>query len=152
MINKFLTRERNEAGFTLIELMVVVAIVAILASVSIPAYFNHLSRSRQSDAISELMQIRAAQEMYFAENGEFADKIGLLQYYTSAGTAPGAYYSNSYYRYDIAGGNIRAVGDLNKDGNYTDRWGLQIDNPAAKPRSLGGNEGFGWSSLGDLFD
>jgi len=141
-----------EEGFTLIELMVVVVIVAVLASVSIPAYFNHLSRSRQSNAVNELLQIRAAEEMYFAEAGTFADRIGLLRFYTSVGTAPGAYYSDSYYRYRIVGDNIEAVGDLNKDGTYSDKWLLELDDPAAKPSSqAGSNEGFGWSSLGDHF-
>jgi prepilin-type N-terminal cleavage/methylation domain-containing protein len=151
MLNEFAHQGSDESGFTLIELMIVVAIVAILAAVSIPAYFNHLSRSRQSNAINELMQIRAAQEMYFAENGDFADKIGLLRFYTGAGTAPGAYYSDTYYRYDIDGGDIRAKGDLNKDGDYSDEWRLTIDDPAAKPSLRDTNEGFGWSSLGALF-
>ncbi|MDF1578264.1 MAG: prepilin-type N-terminal cleavage/methylation domain-containing protein [Desulfobulbales bacterium] len=159
MLKEFTHQGCGESGFTLIELMIVVAIVAILASVSIPAYFNHLSRSRQSNAINELMQIRAAQEMYFAENGGFAGNIGLLRFYTGAGTAPGAYYSDRYYRYELIDSadadtqidTIQALGDLNMDGTPSDKWHLTIDDPAAKPRSLGSNEGFGWSSLGALF-
>ena len=55
----------TEEGFGFMELMFVVAIVGILAAVSMPAYFNHMMRSRQSHAIGELMAIKAAQERYF---------------------------------------------------------------------------------------
>ena len=133
--------------------MIVIAIIGVLAAVSIPAYFNHISRSRQSNGINELMVIRASQEMYFAENGSFADNIGLLQMYASAGTFLGAYHSDAYYRYDVFGNDIRALGDLNNDGNFTDDWRVTIDDLADKPRSVnsGGSEGFSWSSLGNLF-
>ena len=53
---------RNANGFSLIELMIVVAIVGILATVAIPAYYNHISRSRQAEAAQILLQVKTAQE------------------------------------------------------------------------------------------
>ena len=63
---------RSSQGFSLVELMIVVAIVAILAAVAIPAYINHIMRSRQADAYHNLLDIRAAQEMYYSLYNDYA--------------------------------------------------------------------------------
>jgi len=57
---------RSERGFTLIELMIALAIVAILAAVAVPAYQAYVRRSYASEAQKALAEIRAAQESYFA--------------------------------------------------------------------------------------
>lgn len=59
-------------GITLIELLIVVVIVGILASIAIPIYTDYLIRARRADAKTALEQVRAAQEMYRAEKGCFA--------------------------------------------------------------------------------
>jgi type IV pilus assembly protein PilE len=63
---------RGTKGVTLIEVMVVVAIVGLLAAIAIPAYDNYITRSRRSDAFTALETVRAAQEMYRAEKGLYA--------------------------------------------------------------------------------
>ena len=71
---------RGKKGVTLIEVMVVVAIVGFLAAIAIPAYNDYVTRSRRSDAFTALETVRAAQEMYRAEkgfySGGFADLAG----------------------------------------------------------------------------
>ena len=52
--------KKNMQGFTLIELMIVVAIIAILAAIAIPQYQNYVSRTRASAATAELASIRTA--------------------------------------------------------------------------------------------
>jgi len=119
-----------------VELIVVIAIIAILAAVSIPAYFNYLMRSRQSKAIGELMAIKAAEEQYFVEHdGAYTTTIGLLRGYASAGTFAGAKYApDSYYRYFITpAGTIRAEGDLNDDTVFCDGWQVSSTDVMAKP-------------------
>jgi type IV pilus assembly protein PilE len=63
---------RGKIGVTLIEVMIVVAIVGMLAAIAIPAYNNYITRSRRSDAFTALETVRAAQEMYRAEKGFYA--------------------------------------------------------------------------------
>ena len=62
----------SSKGFSLIELMIVVVVIGILAAVTIPAYFNHILRSRQADAYHNLLDIRAAQEMYYSLYNDYA--------------------------------------------------------------------------------
>jgi type IV pilus assembly protein PilE len=73
----------SKKGLTLIELLVTVAIVAILASIAIPAYTNYLLRARRADAKTALEQLRASQEMFRAERGSYSTVF--LQLVTSWG-------------------------------------------------------------------
>jgi len=130
----FVHKLRSQDGFTLVELMVVIAIISILAAVSIPTYFNHIMRTRQSKAIAELMMIKSASERYFVENGNYTTTIGLLPGYTSAGTAVGAVFTpDIYYRYWIAAGTVRARGDLNGDSLFCDGWEASLTDIMAQP-------------------
>jgi len=58
-----MTKKRN-SGFTLVELMIVVAIVGIIASIAYPSYDNYVTRSKRSDAMSALMLASQAMERY----------------------------------------------------------------------------------------
>ena len=62
----------SSKGFSLIELMIVVVVIGILAAVTVPAYFNHILRTRQSDAYHNLLDLKAAQEMYYSLENEYA--------------------------------------------------------------------------------
>ena len=61
----------SNSGFTLIELMIVVAIVAILASLAIPAYQDYLARSQVSEAMSLAVGAKEAIGNYYADHGLF---------------------------------------------------------------------------------
>lgn len=54
-------------GFTLIELMIVVAIIGIMAAIAIPNFLNYMCKSRQSEAKMGLGGIRTGEEAYYAE-------------------------------------------------------------------------------------
>ncbi len=67
-----------QRGFTLIEILVVVAIVAILASVAYPSYLNSVRRSARADAQSDLMQVAQAAERFYTLNSQYAaDRAGV---------------------------------------------------------------------------
>ena len=63
--------KKNSQGFTIVELLIVVAIIGILAAVAVPAYFNHVLRTRQAEAYHNLLDIKAAQEMFYAQYNNY---------------------------------------------------------------------------------
>ena len=65
-------RGSAQHGFTLIELMIVVAIVALLAAVAIPTYLDHVRKTRRADAIARVAQVQQAQERWRANNATYA--------------------------------------------------------------------------------
>jgi type IV pilus assembly protein PilE len=73
-----LLRRSLQCGFTLVEMMIVVAIVAVLASVAIPAYVNYKHRAIQAEAVEALLRGKMDQELFFAENNTYALPIGCL--------------------------------------------------------------------------
>ncbi len=69
---------RGEPGFSLVELMVTLAIIAVLSAVAVPAYINQKNRAIQTEAVEALMRAKMEQEIYWAENNQYATNIGCL--------------------------------------------------------------------------
>jgi type IV pilus assembly protein PilE len=62
---------RALGGFTLIELMIVMVVIAVLAAIALPSYFDSVRKSRRGEAIAELSRVAHAQERWRANNPEF---------------------------------------------------------------------------------
>lgn len=62
-------------GFTLLELMITVAIIGILASIAIPAYNGYLETSRMTEAKNNIAALKLAEEEYFLENNSYFSDI-----------------------------------------------------------------------------
>lgn len=65
------TMARNVRGFTLIELMIVVAVVAILAAVALPAYQEQVRKSRRAQAKADLVEYMQGAERFFTVNNTY---------------------------------------------------------------------------------
>jgi len=108
MINRF-QKFKTKSGFTLIEIMIVVAIIALLAAIAIPNYTRHTQRARASEAIATMTMIRQAIRDYFIVTSVYYDvasgnldqapttgvsvDVGIAQYFSNAafsidGTSP----------------------------------------------------------------
>lgn len=84
----------RSAGFTLVELMVVIVITAILASIAVPAYNSSVRKSRRTEAKTALMDLAAREERYFATQNLYSANPAALAY--GSGALPisvGTYYS-----------------------------------------------------------
>ena len=72
-----LTATQRQGGFTLIELMMVVAIIGILAAIGYPSYLNSIIKSNRAAAQSHLMDMAQAQQKYFNDARAFGAKDDL---------------------------------------------------------------------------
>lgn len=64
--------ERRDSGFTLIELMIVVAIVGLLAAVALPSYSSYVKRSQRADARAQLLQAAQYMNKFYAANDSYS--------------------------------------------------------------------------------
>src|SRR5690242_5514541 len=72
--------KKLQKGFTLIELMIVVAIIGILAAIAIPNFIKFQARSKQSEAKANLKAIFTAQKAFFQEKDHFSSYTGDIGY------------------------------------------------------------------------
>ncbi|MFK8028749.1 MAG: type IV pilin protein [Gammaproteobacteria bacterium] len=69
---------KKSAGFSLIELMITIVIIAIVTSIAIPSYREHVKRTKRSDATAALLRLAAEQEKFYIANNTYTDDIADL--------------------------------------------------------------------------
>jgi type IV pilus assembly protein PilE len=87
----------RERGVTLIELLIVTVIVAILASIALPSYFNQVQKSRRAEAKTALVQISTMQQQFRTEQNRYTTDL------TDLGFANAGWNDteNGYYEYSV---------------------------------------------------
>ena len=133
MLTKMRKSMKGEKGFTLIELMIVVAIIGILAAIAIPNFINYQKRAKTSEARTNLGAIRTSEEAYASTADTYldaawnpdADPDGTKRAWTAgvAGWTDIGYEpkGNIYFSYLISGSTATtftavARGDFDDDG------------------------------------
>lgn len=102
----------EETGVTLIELMLVVAIAAILAAITYPSYQQHVLRAHRTEAQALLLDAAAREERYFAQNGSYIVATGeLARLGLPRVTAKGADSASGVYLLTVEAGS-------KEDGGY----------------------------------
>lgn len=117
MIKKILKRR---LGFTLIELMIVVAIIAILAAIAIPNFIRFQMKARQSEARILLAGVHEAEVIFYAEFNYFSSDYNQIHFIP---TSDPKYYKNWYLNISADRFHFTATcsADIDRDGLY-DRW------------------------------
>src|SRR3974390_1196322 len=77
--------KKLQKGFTLIELMIVVAIIGILAAIAIPNFIRFQAKSKQSEAKTNLKAIFTAQKSYYGERDGYSTSFAMMGFNTEQG-------------------------------------------------------------------
>ncbi len=123
---------KQQSGFTLIELVVVIAIVGIIAAIALPAFTEQIRKSRRSEAIATLGDLQVRQERWRSSNATYGTLDNITG--TAAATFNGA---QSNYNFDVptntAGAyTITATPKLAQTGDRCGTYTLALD-VAARP-------------------
>lgn len=86
-------------GFTLIEMMIVAAVIAILAAIALPIYKSHIFKARRTDAKTALLDLATRQERFSTTNNSYTNVPGSLGY---AGAFPVSVPSATEFNYGIS--------------------------------------------------
>lgn len=107
------------AGFTLVEVAVVCAMVGVLAAVALPSYKHHLLRSGRADAIDALTRLQIAQAQYHAAHGLYATELTVLRGVPQPASAQGLYMLSMSRNGDGYRATALAQGRQRKDTDCT---------------------------------
>lgn len=99
---------RTAKGMTLIELMIVIAVIVILGMIAYPTYTSYLQKSRRAEAKAILMDLQLAEERYRASNVSYAVTLGSLT--LTSNPASNTYYSFSVESASSSGYTLQADG------------------------------------------
>jgi len=83
------SEKQTETGFTLMEVIIVIAIIGILAAIAIPQFASYSTKSANAAAVSDLKNIMSGEELYYTSNQTYVNLTTIAGYQTSLISLPG---------------------------------------------------------------
>ena len=112
----------RRGGFTLVELMLVVSIIAILCAIAIPKYIRYQCKAKQIEARQGLGTLAKLQEAYYAEYSEYTMDLDEISFEMREITGPGRYYEYEMLSASDEEWEAMAEGIPEKFQNRQDTW------------------------------
>jgi prepilin-type N-terminal cleavage/methylation domain-containing protein len=115
---------KNQKGFTLIELMVVLAIMGIVVTFAVPSYQQYVTKSARTEGTTELLDVMRSQENFFANNYTYTIVLTDMNYSAAHITSSGRYSITAARCVDLDLNQCvelraQALGSQARDGNLT---------------------------------
>ncbi len=93
-----LSRQQDDTGFTLVELLVVIIIIGILTAIALPNFLGQVAKAKQTEAQQNIAVVNRVQTAHRAQNSAFASSFDVLATGTMSG---GTTYSSKSYTYTL---------------------------------------------------
>jgi type IV pilus assembly protein PilE len=134
-MNKFYTFQK---GFTLIELMIVVAIIGILVTIVVPSYTDYVKRGKAAEATSTLADLKSRMEQCFQDKKDYSNPTC-----TAICATP---TDSQYFTYSCAGPTITSytLSAAPVSGKGVDNFAFSVNQDNAKTSTFDGNTGNCW--------
>ena len=107
---KSFERSTAQAGFTLIELMIVIAIIGIISAIAYPSYNSYMTKSRRADAKVSLTKMADAQERWYLQNSTYTTDVANV----GGATSPDGNYTMAITSADVNGYVMTATATANQ--------------------------------------
>jgi type IV pilus assembly protein PilE len=101
---------RHSKGFTLIELMIVVVVIAVLAAIGLPSYSDYITRSKLAEAYAHLSDLRVKMEQSYLDNRRYSTNAAGGTCGIPGGNTP-TVQDSKYFDYTCASATPNAAGD-----------------------------------------
>lgn len=107
---------KKTAGFTLVEILIAVAVISILATIALPLYDRQVQKARRTDGRAALSNIALAQERFYTVNGSYTTNLANLDI---SSDLQGGNSEEGYYTLAISTTNATTVPDFTITGTAT---------------------------------
>ncbi len=139
------TMRRGSHGFTLVEMMITIGIIAILASIAYPSYVGSVKKSRRVEAQAALQQVATLEEQYFSETGSYTTDLTEL----GLGGKVWNETENKFYRFRVAPptrscpiASCYALVAIPANEQTADKWQFKLWSNGRKQRRQGTSGGW----------
>jgi type IV pilus assembly protein PilE len=101
---------RRQQGFTLIELMIVVVVIAVLSAIALPSYTDYVTRSKLAEAYAHLSDLRVKMEQHYLDNRRYSSNTAGGTCGITGGNTPTT-QGTKYFDFTCASATPNAAGD-----------------------------------------